>query len=394
MIGRLAAAFLVAGAIAGLAAVGAAACGGDAFTMASGDGSAAAGPDGTTGDDGAGGGGGEAASDDGARDAIETDGGAEADESDAIALPDVLDEAPAHCAADEYQCIPAIPAGWQGPFEVYRGAAPPSDCSPNFFPSYRGNEGVDAGPAACGCACATASGVDCSPVVANFYVSTAGITGCTSLGKCTSVALPTGECIPNVNASSLCSSLLGSTLVTFGASSADGGSCAPVPSVTLPDAGWSITTQACVSMVALARADCPLGQQCAPKPASPFPDSSLCIAQVGNVPCPNSDYPNRSVSFGGLGDGRHCAACSCGPVTGSTCTGYVDVTPAATGTATPCSGNYTRYLLPQSCTGGIQQPGDLRATVTPQPGSCAPTTGTPAPLGTVTPSAPTTFCCQ
>jgi hypothetical protein len=392
MIGRLAAVALVATGLASLAMVGASACGGDAFTLASSDASVA----GEAGDD-------VASSKDSTAerappgdDANDGDGATDGEvadtaTNDAIALPDVFEEAPAHCATDQFQCIPSIPAGWEGPFEVYRGPSPAPPCSPNFFESYQGGAGIDAGPAACGCSCATATGVGCSPVTATFFVSTAGVTACTSLGRCTSVTLPSGQCVPDINASSECASLLGTTLFTVSGSTPDGGSCAPIPTTTLPDAGWGTATRACISTVALAQVDCPSGSLCAPKPALPFADSSLCIEQAGDVPCPISDYTNRSVSYGGAIEGRRCTDCLCGPVTGSSCSAYVDVNPNSA-SGTPCSSsNSVRYLAPQSCA-GVQQPGDFRATATPQPGSCA--SNMPSPTGTVLPAAPTTFCCQ
>jgi hypothetical protein len=322
----------------------------------------------------------------------QADSGSDAVTNDAIALPDVIDEAPAHCSTDQFECIPPIPTGWEGPFEVYKGTAPPTACSPNFFPSFQGGQDLDAGPASCGCTCGNASGVQCSPVTASFYVSTAGITGCTSVGHCTNVSLPSGQCVTDVNASSECSSLLGSTLFTVSASTADGGSCAPIPTTAVPPTGWATTTRACVSTVALAQVDCPSGSVCAPKPDAPYADSTLCIAASGDVPCPAANYTNRTVSYASVSDGRRCAACTCGPVTGSSCKGYVQVTPTPAAGGTSCSGNYVQYVLPQSCTGGIQQPGDFMATVAPQGGSCA--ASVPLPTGTATAAAPTTFCCQ
>jgi hypothetical protein len=142
--------------------------------------------------------------------------------------------------------------------------------------------------------------------------------------------------------------------------------------------------------VALAQVDCPSGSVCAPKPIQPYEDTSLCIAQVGVVACPAADYTNRYVSYGGAKDLRRCTDCSCGPVTGSSCTGYVDVTPSSS--SGPCTGTSSvRYNLPQGCA-PVQQPGDFHASVTAQPGTCTP--NAPVPAGAAAPAVPTTFCCQ
>jgi hypothetical protein len=377
----------------------AAACGGQAFTLAPGDASVVSvvsdgHPESATGEGGAEDGqAGDDASDasigEGSVDGGATDTGTDAGSSmDAIALPDAFEEPPPHCESTDFECIPSIPAGWEGPFEVYRGPTPAPSCSPNFFPSYQGSQGIDAGAASCTCSCGAATGVQCSPVTASFYVSSAGVGTCLSAAHCTSVVLPTGQCMGGINAPAQCSSLLGTTDMTVTGSQPDGGSCAPTPTTTLPPVTWSTTTRACISTIALAQVDCPAGSLCAPKPALPFPDSTLCIAQSGDVLCPAGSYATRSVSYGAASDGRRCTGCNCGPVTGSSCSGYVDVSSA---NSSPCSSGSNRYIFPQSCA-AVQQPGDFRATVNVQPGSCAATVPTPA--GTAAAAAPTTFCCE
>ncbi|MGH7434222.1 MAG: hypothetical protein ACRENE_00940 [Polyangiaceae bacterium] len=402
MIGRLTAVALVASSLAAGAMVGASACGGDRFTTASDDGSA--GSDVTTPLDATGGG--DSAEDtvpgdegddggDGSLDALGADGAP----ADVLAIPDVLEAAPPHCATSAFECIAPIPQGWSGPFEVYRGTNPPTSCSTNFVASYSGSQGVDAGPATCGCSCATGTGVQCSPVTVNLFVSSVlGAGGCTTLAHCTSVSLSGGQCAGGVNAPGQCSSLLGSTLLTISGSTADGGSCAPEPVTFLPPVGWASSTRACISSVALAQVDCPSGSVCAPKPAQPYQDTTLCIAQVGDVPCPATDYTNRSVSYGTTKDLRRCTDCTCGPVTGSSCTGFVDVSPASS--ASPCTaGSSARYTVPQTCAGGgsgtvtgVTEPGDFHASISPQPGTCTP--NPPVPTGAAAPAVPTTFCCQ
>ena len=371
-----------------------AACGGQAFTIApsgSEGGAAEGGADvgsssgSGSGSGGAGDGGGDAtAAGDGAGDAG-GDAPPDVTLNDAIALPDVVEEAPSHCGG-QFACVPGVPAGWEGPFEVYRGSSAPASCSANFFASYQGSGQLKADAATCGCTCGAAGGVQCSEATASFYVSPAGLGTCSS--HCTDVALSPGVCASNINAATQCPTLAGTTFFTATASTPSGGSCTPTPSTSLPPPQWGTQVRACISLLAPAQVDCPGGSLCAPVSAQPF-DSTLCIAQAGDVQCPASGYTNRSVSYGGLQDGRHCTACTCGAVTGSTCTSTISVT--SHGSAASCSGGAVTYQLPQSCA-GVQQPGDFLLKATPQAGSCTPSQ--PTPTGAATPSAPTTFCCQ
>jgi hypothetical protein len=377
--------------------VGASACGGNTFTTAPDDASLRdSGADGETNGEGRleGGSSDAPTGDDGGVDSSLDAPGADASDgqpTDVLTLPEVLEAAPAHCATGSFECIPPIPTGWDGPFEIYRGTSPPSGCSTNFVSSYGGSIGLDAGPATCACSCATATGVQCSPVTANLYVGSLVTLVCSPLSHCTSLPIAAGECVGNVNAPGQCSSLIGNGLFTLSGSTADGGSCAPVPTTTPPPVQWNTSVRACVSNVALAQVDCPSGSVCAPKPMQPYDDPSLCVAQVGDVACPTTDYTNRYVAYGGTKDLRRCTDCTCGPVTGSSCTGFVDVTPSSS-SGGACSGSSSiRYNLPQGCA-AVQQPGDFHASITAQPGACTP--NSVVPTGAATPAIPTTFCCQ
>src|SRR5580692_9006146 len=55
------------------------------------------------------------------------DGGPDATTSDAP-VADVLEEPPVTCEGD-FVCVPAIPAGWTGPLEVYSGTVTAPPCS-------------------------------------------------------------------------------------------------------------------------------------------------------------------------------------------------------------------------------------------------------------------------
>lgn len=388
MLGRSAALVLAAAAVLG------AACGGSEFTAASdasgtGDGAAVeAGPDVGSSSGAAG----DAGSEAGGGDAGEGDAPGDASVSDAFVLPDVVEQPPAHCGG-QFACVPEVPAGWEGPFEMYQGSNDPGSCSPNFLLSYQGNQQLQANAATCGCSCGAASGVQCSSPPVSFYVSTVAITPCTSASHCVDVVLSPGVCTAE-SILTQCPSLLATNAAfTVGASVASGGSCTPTPSVTVPQANWGSQTRACISTVTPAQVDCASGSVCAPLPGQPF-DSALCIAQAGDVQCP-AGYTSRSVSYGGVQDGRHCTACTCGAVTGSTCASgsaaQNNNVVVSSSTDLTCSSGAITYGLPTSCA-PIAPSSEFRLTLKAAPGSCTPSQPTAA--GAASPTSPTTFCCQ
>ncbi len=374
-----------------------AACGGSEFTAASPDasgtrdgsgdievGAEAGSSGGSSGDSGSDAGGGDATSG--------PDAPGDASVSDAFVLPDVVEEPPAHCGG-QFACVPGVPVGWEGPFEMYQGSNDPGSCSPNFLLSYQGNGQLQADAPTCGCSCGAATGVQCSSPPVSFYASTAALTPCTSANHCVDVVLSPGICTAE-SILTQCTSLLATNAAfTVGTSVASGGTCTPTPSVTVPSAKWGSQTRACISTVTPAQVDCTSGSVCAPLPAQPF-DTSLCVAQTGDVQCP-AGYTRRSVSYGGMQDGRHCTACTCGAVTGSTCASgnaaqNNNVVVSSSMDLTCSSGNVT-YGLPTSCA-PIAPGSEFRLTLKAAPGSCTPSQ--PAAAGAAAPSAPTTFCCQ
>ncbi|MGH7293783.1 MAG: hypothetical protein ACRELB_02565, partial [Polyangiaceae bacterium] len=114
--------------------------------------------------------------------------------------------------------------------------------------------------------------------------------------------------------------------------------------------------------------------------------SGLCVLHSGDVACP-APYATKHVTFGGVDDSRDCAQCTCGPASGGSCAGSVAAYSSTDGS---CSGGAITYDTPVKCD-AVAQPADIRVTVTSTPGSCTPSAG--MNQGTVTPAAPTTFCC-
>jgi hypothetical protein len=125
---------------------------------------------------------------------------------------------------------------------------------------------------------------------------------------------------------------------------------------------------------------------CVPVPSSPF-QASVCIEQLGDVPCPLTGYTAKYVYYGGVADTRTCTPCSCGAVLGASCAGSITQFQSMDG---GCTTAQTIYNLPLACA-PIQQPADLLLTLTASGGACKANTS--APTGSATPARPMTFCC-
>lgn len=316
-----------------------------------------------------------------------TDGGSmalDAAPSDAF-VPDVVEEPPPHCGG-AFGCVPSVPTGWSGPFELYSGSAASPACSTNFEgPAYNGNGQLAAPPAVCKCSCDGPTGVSCSAPAISFYGEPELSDGCTPEDLCTEVSLQSGVCT-EVDAIDMCPFGSETSGMTVGAPAPSGGTCAGLPVKTIAPYTWGVSARACVSSLAPDRADCAAGSICAPQTASPY-GSGLCISEPGAVACPATGYTTAMTFYGNATDARGCTTCSCGAVTGAACSGTVNAYNSTNGT---CTGLPDSYIAPFSCD-TVQQPADIRFTVTASGGSCtaSPVTAT----GAAVPATPTTFCC-
>jgi hypothetical protein len=290
------------------------------------------------------------------------------------------DEPPAHCGG-RLACAPVVPPGWIGPFELYAGPTAPPGCDADFSGSMLdGNGGLTAPAATCNCGCGQAQGVQCSVPTLTFYDLV--MASCSLMG-CANTKLNPGACT-TVNA---CSALPSKAMI-FLPSTPSAGSCPPLGTAAVAAYTWATQARGCRTSVAPAQADCANGYVCAPAPTGRF-RSGLCIEQPRDVPCPSADYSNRYVYYGSVDDSRKCSDCSCGDagVTGATCKASVEQFPSTDG---GCAGGSITYGPSSSCQ-AIQQPADLRLTLSASGGSCAASmTG---PIGSATPTSPMTFCC-
>jgi len=333
------------------AAFASVACGGDAFTAGSGGEDGGTSPDSST----------------------------DARPPDSSPAIDALSEPPATCGSG-FACIPDVPAGWQGPIEVYAGMAAPPACTTRFAQSVGANDVLQAPAATCGCSCG-GSTITCNPPTMEFSDSAT----CTATGGSCATATLTPNVCRNVNELSHCAGAVTLDMSLVAGTSVIG-SCPPAPVRNVPQYTWGIQARGCVSTVAPAQVDCASGQICAPTPESGFAQK-LCISHAGDVTCPGNGYGVKHLYYTSVDDTRTCSDCTCSTPTGGSCSfsvvGY-------TSSSASCTGNAITYLAGTKCA-GVQQPGDFKVTVTPTNGSCMASTS--SPTGTATPSGPVTVCC-
>jgi hypothetical protein len=146
---------------------------------------------------------------------------------------------------------------------------------------------------------------------------------------------------------------------------------------------------ACVGDVGGAGA-CPTDFHCLP-PGTGF---HVCVAALGDDDCPGSPYTEKHLSFTGTQDGRSCSQCKCGAPSGGKCTARISIYPDS---ACASSKGYTLgsdSTMSAWCDDLPAGPlGSKSATVSmDEPGSCQPADGG-APIGSVTQTGTTTFCC-
>src|SRR5262249_24073179 len=121
--------------------------------------------------------------------------------------------------------------------------------------------------------------------------------------------------------------------------------------------------------------------------------TTRCVAQPGDIPCPQPFDTNRLVVYGGVSDTRSCSACACAPnVTCGDLTLFACSNCAGSGSdlaVVPLAG----CAATDEWCSGFDVFGTVRAyeqaiTV----GSCIPSGGLEG--GALTPSSATTICCE
>jgi hypothetical protein len=294
-----------------------------------------------------------------------------------------------------HACVPPVPSGFMGPVVYWFGSAEDAaapDCPTGYLHPSDTYSNIDAGDAACACACEP-MGQECvsqTTVYTDMY--------------CTSTPCATDVAVASCATFSGCTNLQGSLRANTPA--LEGGTCVPrMTERNIPAASWGYATRMCN---ATTTAGDPAfycedaGSLCLPIPDSPYTNTP-CVAQTvpANQPLPTScpaEYPNGpKVSYGQFDDTRDCAQCTCGaaPVGGS-CTGpgMISVTGVNEGDCTTDGMSYQLNTLGSGCVqfGLSSSIGNIGGTYTMTPGACSIVTDT-APTGTVTPAGSAQILC-
>lgn len=323
--------------------------------------------------------------------------------------------------ASTFSCYPAVPSGWMGYFELYDDTGNSPGCGGEWPDSALvGNDGIQVPDAQCTCKDCTATGQVCSPggmadtqhpgTVDELIVIDAACNGSITCGGPLEVP-PTwnGACYGpdgfNAGATNCGPNSMGCTKTGSGPCNVSvqalqlkltGGSCGTpgMPTKTLPKVTWTNNAEACGTP--MPGTGCTGGHTCLAKPQGAYV-KGVCISQAGEVSCPAGFLdqhivydPTKSM------EGRTCGACTCGALTGGSCSATITVYSA--GTIDTCSG-LVATLHPstsqgdcQPLTGSNPAVGSRQAVYSAvTPGTCAGGGGTPG--GTVTPGGATTFCC-
>jgi hypothetical protein len=296
------------------------------------------------------------------------------------------------CAGD---CVPAPPAGWDGPLLLGLGPDGTALACPSNAPvvAYQGHADLVATPASCtDCTCSAPSGTCMLP-----SLITASALSCVANGPASRTFDPPpawdGSCtaFDPVAAGDLCNGALCADSLTSGPVVLTENGCEPstVALMNVDSPTWDTAALGCLGVYPASACD-DLALACAPS-AAQAPGFLSCIFQHGDNTCPVT-YPDKHLVYVGFDDHRGCAPCACGAPKGScaatldvfkddTCTKPVllklDLTPAG-----PTCSDLPAAGLPL---------GSKQLALSYDPGGCAPGGG--EPVGAVDPSDPSTFCC-
>jgi hypothetical protein len=289
--------------------------------------------------------------------------------SSAIACSFVVDLDPlkgsaAAACGSASTCRPPVPAGWQGPVFLREGNEGVGCVAP-FGSKVLGTilDGVDAGPAACTCACAT------NPKSCLYRTDIYSTPNCAGSLAASNFPAVNG-CLPSGAVFSIRWLDAGTPL--------DAGGCtaAPIATTSTPT-----STESHLCLGAFPTSGCTSGV-CMPSA------SKSCIATEGDLPCP-APFSTRRIFERKLADGRTCSGCSCA-FDPNACKAIPtlritkDVCAADAGTA-------TTFANVGGCTSGTAEAGAGAFTDLPVNGCTVSAPSTPT--GTVTASDPVTVCC-
>lgn len=262
-------------------------------------------------------------------------------------------------------CIAAAPDGWQGPAWVRRGEPPAMlGCPDGFDEGFQMFADETVEPAVCGCSCGPAVDVICEPEV-RFRIhddQCVGVDGSVPLSGC--VTLPFAKNLDQQW-----------SLET----EVQSGGCEPTTETFLPPIEFSVELNACVPT---------LSGQCDGTCATDIPDGGqYCVWSLGDIECPSNDFPEKSLVYSGVNDGRDCLDCQCA-APAEYCGGSAQLYSDA-----GCGGAPLGTLPTFACDPAVAGVVSVNFILAPDPGAqCEPSTG--QPLGQVTFQDETTICCS
>jgi len=281
----------------------------------------------------------------------------------------------------EQECIAPNPAGWQGPMALWEGSATtqPPDCPAGYAdPTDLYNELI-APDGACTCTC-RAEGQTCDAAI-RVFDDFACTHSCATLPT-TLACAPVSGCVGSQGS------------VRIDSITISGGTCIPKIS-EIPPPTWKYRDRLCQ---ATNEGSCDDSRKvCAPTPRVPY-GAQLCVKKdvfpnQERPPCPAA-YPHFFKElYAEYVDGRECTECTCGGVSGGSCSGDLWMSKGGV-----CSMDYTlnadedcpKFNLGQ----GTVHPTSIQNKLTVSAGSCG--VATPSkPMGAATEKGNATLvCCQ
>jgi hypothetical protein len=278
-------------------------------------------------------------------------------------------------------CVPTVPAGWEGPLEIFEGTGAPGSpgpsCGANYgAEAYLGFVTPDAPAATCSCSCA-APAAACGPPVLEYFNDG------TCEESCDTASQAIGPGCTALGASDDCKG--GGTHYTIKSGAPmPGGSCKPVAATSVAALSWASRAHLCAATTPLTTAACAMGNVCAPATDVGFEPTTRCVVHQGASPCPPA-YPSSRTYYESAADDRGCTACTCGPPSAGAC-GNATVSLYA---RTDCSAGGVPIMASPAC---LPLEGAMSAGPSPNAApTCAPAGG--QPTGMVTPTSPLTVCC-
>ncbi len=157
----------------------------------------------------------------------------------------------------------------------------------------------------------------------------------------------------------------------------------------VPNWGWDKRGRACGGAAPIA-GGCSGNAVCTPSPTMSF--SRVCVLAAGDMTCPGGSYWKKHVFHQSATDTRDCSACGCDPPSGVTCNGGS----VRIWDTNNCTASTTTAAIDGVChfANGITTRSIAIDAGAPQGGSCAKKAGAGVPTGQVTPTNPTTLCCN